>query len=230
MILLFLFHMITNAAAENSVLFIGDSHSYGQFGIVIDETLRAYTDKVTSIASCGSSPSTWVSEKSGFQATNCGYWKKKNSTQEVRTKTHELNSLDKELDLIAPRLTVIALGTNILASPQDIDRELKSVALIMQKLKEHKSACIWIGPPNLNKDPFKHNLDLGVKKISELLQQSDCHFIDSRALTAALTNDSGGIHYGPQASREWGEKTAQQLHLLITKKNLLLLTPKSPRT
>lgn len=197
--------------AKGRVLIIGDSHSYGPFGEVLDAHYRKQGMSVSSYASCGSSPSTWVKTSSNFKSTNCGFWSKDSAGREVRVQSHKLPSMTEAINKVNPQLTVVSLGTNILASPANITQELKFVDQMISKIKEKGSECVWIGPPDLSKNPFKANLAVGVGKIKKVVEDEGCKFIDSRSYTKYPAGKSDGIHYGPKDSRQWGVSIAAKL-------------------
>ncbi|UYL07535.1 SGNH/GDSL hydrolase family protein [Bdellovibrio sp. SKB1291214] len=207
-----LFFISSSGFAINTV-FVGDSHAYGQFGNEIDSYLRKVSKNVTTIASCGSSPSTWMAEDTS-KATNCGYWRKDVKNKELRVKDHMGDSFAKEVKALHPDLTVIALGTNMLGSPSTVQNEKQYIKAMLDTVKKNNSECIWIGPPAASKDPYKLNLAQGVKEIKELAEKSDCAFIDSTTLTQNPSGQSDGIHFSDQDSKKWGAKVVAKMRKL----------------
>lgn len=197
-----------------NTLFVGDSHSYGQFGGEIDTYLRSVSKNVVSVASCGSSPSTWMVKEERLSATNCGYWRKDIKGKEIRVKEHKAASFLKESKDLNPDLTVIALGTNILGSAAGIKSELKFVEKMVSTVKANNSQCIWIGPPNLGKDPWKSNVVLGMEQIKAVTEKAGCAFVDSSKLTKYPSSGGDGIHYGPKDSKQWGVKVVEEIKKL----------------
>lgn len=197
-----------------NALFIGDSNSYGKFGGEVDTYLRMVSQNVTSMASCGSSPSTWMAQDSKFKSTNCGYWRKDLKGQETRVKEHKIDSFPSEMGKLHPDLTVIALGTNVLASTGNIESELKSIRSMLDVVKKSHSECIWVGPPALGKNPFKANLAQGVVKIKDAVEKAGCAYIDSSKLTTYAQGKGDGIHYGPKDSAKWGRDVVGQMQKL----------------
>lgn len=193
------------------VLLLGDSHAYGKYGQVLDNHFRSDGAAVTSLSSCGSSPSTWMKSSSDFKVTNCGFWKKTPDGKETRVQSHRLSSFADELNKSRPTLTVITLGTNILASPQNIASEKTHIESMMKLIKEQGSNCVWVGPPDLSKNPFKKNLPNGVRELEALAKKNNCHFIDSTQLTTYPTGRGDGIHYSPQDSTRWGNSVVSTL-------------------
>lgn len=202
------------AESPGRVLLLGDSHAYGRYGTILDSHFRQGNTQVTSLSSCGSSPSTWTTTSENFKSTNCGFWKKNAKGQETRVTSHRLPSFKDELTAAQPDLTVITLGTNFLASTGNINREKTHVETMMKQIKAAGSACIWVGPPDLKKNPFKSNLQAGVKQLKSWAAENDCHFIDSTKLTQYPGGKSDGIHYGPKDSAAWGESVIKEIQKL----------------
>lgn len=214
LILGLLFFNTAQAAPENSldrVLLLGDSHAYGKYGEVLDAHFRTSAKQVTSYSSCGSSPSTWTTTTANFKSTNCGFWKKSAADRETRVKSHKLPSFNSELRNLRPQLTVITLGTNILASPGNISSEKKHIESMMKAIRAQGSECVWVGPPDLAKAPFSKNLQSGVETIKALAEKNQCHFIDSTKLTQYPSGKSDGIHYGPNDSAKWGQAVVEKI-------------------
>lgn len=197
------------------VLFIGDSHSYGAFGKSMDSYLRTISSDVTSISSCGSSPSNWMRTQAEYQKTVCGYWRKDGAGKEIRVKDHNINPFPEELKNIKPDLTVIALGTNILASPANIQREKAAAEKMLIQVAQSGSQCVWVGPPDADKQPFKKNLSAGVAELRTLAEKYHCLFIDSSQMTHYKEGTSDGIHYGNSEARAWGESVTAELKLRL---------------
>lgn len=201
---------VTWANSFEKVLFVGDSHSYGNFGTEVDKYLRSISDKVTTYASCGSSPSTWLKKDGKYKTTNCGHLIKDSNGRELRAKSHATEYFPGEVQKIHPDLTVIAMGTNILASPGNIKSEIASMKKMLDEVNNANSKCIWIGPPSITKRPFADNLASGIKEMKAVAEKNNCVFIDSKPLTAYPAKGDG-IHYSGQAASKWGQDVAKQI-------------------
>jgi hypothetical protein len=174
---------------------------------------------VTSIGSCGSSPSNWTQTGSKFQQTNCGFWKKNSEGKITSAQKQITPSFAEALSDAQPDITIIALGTNILSSPSNIKKELKFVEAMLKKTIENRSRCIWIGPPDLVKDPFRSNLPSGVQQMKVLIEKSNCKFIDSTHYTRypSTSKRADGIHYPKNQAIDWAAKIQPSLESLINK-------------
>lgn len=209
------------ANGAKNILIVGDSHSYGPYGTVLDDHFRKQGHKVASYASCGSSPSTWVRSSSNFQQTNCGFWSKSPSGKEIRVKSHKLPSFQEAITQSQPNLTIISLGTNALSSSQNIKNEVSHAERMMETLQKANSQCVWIGPPDLDKKPFSANLEQGVRAFKAAAEKYKCKYIDSTRYTSYPKGKSDGIHYSPKDSKAWGEAVAKELA------SVQILSPKS---
>lgn len=192
-----------------TVLYVGDSHSYGKLGTTIEANLSKVAARVVIQASCGSTPNTWLG-KTGYEKTVCGYWKK-DGAEEIRSKEHKTPGFKAELLKYAPEITIIQLGTNIAANANPLKSET-SVTEMMTLIKEVKSKCFWIGPPDAeSKIVSKEKLKKTNEMLRNLASKNDCIYIDSLQLTTFPQNNKEGIHYPPKLSQEWGEKIWSKL-------------------
>ncbi len=206
--------IITNLAFSNAetVLYIGDSHSYGKFGTVIDTELRLKYESVAIYSSCGSSARNWLNE-SGLEKTVCGFWMKDNET-EKRVANYKTPSLSELLLKYNPDVTIVQLGTNMAAS-KNPENHKASVEKIMELIKNSGSKCVWIGPPDANSAVVP---DERLKIVSDYLisisAKWDCSYIDSLKLTSFPVESKEGIHYPPKHAEAWGIKVVEELNYL----------------
>lgn len=185
-----------------NIMYIGDSHSYGEFGKQIYKSLSAVSPEMSIQASCGATAKTWLGEK-GHAKTNCGYWIK-DANEEFRSKEHILPVFGDDLLKYYPDVVIVQLGTNI-AVGKNPQNALGSIELIMSKIQDSGAKCIWIGPPDAkHKLLTKSKLNAVNQMIEGLSRKYSCSFIDSLKLTKFPENNSEGIHYPPSLSRAWG--------------------------
>lgn len=199
-----------------TILYVGDSHSYGKLGTVVDKNLSTISDHVIMESSCGSTPSTWLG-KTGYEKTVCGFWKKEGK-EEIRSKEHKTPKLADELAKYRPEVTVVQLGTNIAAGakPKNFSASIEAV---MTAIKKENSVCIWIGPPDANsKIVTKAKLKETNQLLIDMAKNNNCHYIDSLRITKFPSENKEGIHYPPSLSAQWGEEISAQILKLITEK------------
>ncbi len=189
-----------------TILYVGDSHSYGKLGSVIEKNLSTISNNIIMESSCGSTASTWLG-KSVFYKTICGFWKKDN-TEEIRTKNHRIPKFAEEIEKYQPQVIIVQLGTNMAASERPT-LSSASIEEMMKKIKEANALCIWIGPPDANsKIVTKEKLAIVNTLINDLATKNGCHYIDSLKLTKFPKNNPEGIHYPPTLASKWGEKAS----------------------
>ncbi len=203
-------------AGAAPVLFIGDSIAYGRFGKTIDASLRATGAVVTTEASCGTTPSSWLDGK-GRVTTPCGFWKKAQASEE-RVTVHLTPKIGEELQTLHPGLTVIQLGTNIAAGRNPLLQQ-PDVARMMQEVRAAGSQCIWIGPPDASSPVVtREKLRLTNEMIRTEAARQGCFFIDSLSFTHFPDGLGGdGIHPSPELSAEWGSREAAEVRAVQRK-------------
>jgi hypothetical protein len=200
------------AAANPTILYVGDSHSYGKLGTTIDKNLSSVSERIILEASCGATPSTWLGNNK-FEKTVCGFWKK-DGKDEVRSVEHQTPKFADELAKYRPDVTIVQLGTNIAVNAPK--NATKSIVAMMTAISTEGSKCIWIGPPDANsKVVTRERLKETNLLLSELAKKNNCDYIDSLKLTSFPVKNKEGIHYPPSLSAEWGEKVSVELLKLI---------------
>ncbi|MDZ4084409.1 MAG: SGNH/GDSL hydrolase family protein [Bdellovibrionales bacterium] len=208
----------TSHAAD--ILYIGDSHSTGCFGRELDATLRTIkktdaADKLAAVitqASCGTASSHWLKAKG--HVTRCGalVCDEAGTCDSRSGKTDSIGSL---LDKAKPKVTVVALGTNMIKGKRD-QTESETRSLIM-KIKEAGSQCIWIGPPQaaLFFSPLTKFNEF-VEKLEAIVESEGCRFVSSTDKTSRENlNDSMGLHYGCKDAQNWAIKVAPVVKPLV---------------
>lgn len=199
-----------------TILYVGDSHSYGKLGTTIEKNLSTISNHVIMESSCGSTPSTWLG-KSGYAQTVCGFWKK-DGADETRSVKHNTPKFSEEINSYRPDVVVIQLGTNIAAGEKPANYKA-SIEEMMNLVSTANSKCIWIGPPDANsKIVTKEKLKVTNDLLIELSKAHNCSYIDSMKITSFPKDSKEGIHYPPSLSAKWGEDVSKQL-LEILKNN-----------
>lgn len=192
-----------------TILYIGDSHSYGKLGTTVEKNLSTISNHVIMESSCGSSAYTWLG-KTGYEKTVCGFWKK-DGADETRSVEHQTPKYADEVTKYQPKVNIIQLGTNMAAATKPLNSR-DSIDQLMKAAKANNATCIWIGPPDANsKVVTKEKLKVVNDLLKELTTQNGCHYIDSLELTVFPKDNKEGIHYPPKASAEWGEKVSQKI-------------------
>jgi hypothetical protein len=170
------------------ILFIGDSHSVGSFGVQQDALLRGVKGfRVATYAICGTSPQSWFDGA----RTPCGYFLRDTEGREQRGLEMDTPLINNLLKVHQPRYTVIELGANMYGWPIEWVEKV-SMAMAMAVVNSG-SKCIWIGPPQARLQPEP---ELG--RIFDALQRSVvpyCMLFDSRNYTSYPSSGGDGIHF-----------------------------------
>lgn len=213
----FLFAPASQAA---DILYIGDSHSTGCFGRELDATLRTIkksdaADKPAAVvtqASCGTASSHWL--KASGHVTRCGalVCDEAGTCDSRNGKTDSIGTL---LEKEKPKVTVVALGTNMVKGKRD--QTVAETRSLILKIKESGSQCIWIGPPQaaLFFSPLTKFNEF-VEKLEAVVESEGCRFVSSSDKTSRENlNDSMGLHYSCKDAQNWGKKIAPVLKPLV---------------
>lgn len=170
------------------ILFIGDSHSVGSFGIQEDALLRRVKGfRVATYAICGSSPQSWFSG----EQTNCGYFIKDTDGKEQRDWTRKTPLLANLLAVHQPSYTIVELGANMYGRPLEwVEKTSHEMAMA---IVNSGSKCIWIGPPQARIQPEPE-----LERVFDALRAGVvpyCLLFDSRNYTSYPATGGDGIHF-----------------------------------
>ncbi len=170
------------------ILYIGDSHSVGSFGIQQDALLRRLKGfQVATYAICGSDPQSWLTGG----ATGCGYYFRDALGREQRGWESSTPRLADLIKTHQPQYTVVQLGANMYGMP--IEAMEKSAHEMAMAIVNSGSKCIWIGPPHARIQP-----EPGLGAVFNALHASVepyCMLFDSRKFTAYPDSGGDGIHF-----------------------------------
>ena len=188
--------------APRTILFVGDSHSVGSFGIAEDALLRRMGKfNVATYAVCGSSPDSWLS---GFK-TNCGYFFRDAQGHEQRGWEAETPRMTELLKTHQPAYTVVELGANMYGhTPEWIGQTSHEMAMA---IVNSGSKCIWVGPPQarIQSEEKLGQVFAGLRKSVGQY----CLLFDSRKFTRYPDSGGDGIHFdtlgenGQRAAEKW---------------------------
>jgi hypothetical protein len=196
-----------------TILYVGDSHSYGKLGTIVEKRLSHISDHVIMESSCGSTANTWLG-KSGFEKTVCGFWKKDGS-EDIRSVNHQVPKFSEELEKYQPQVVIVQLGTNMAAGSKP-SNSIASIQEMMKQIKAANAICIWIGPPDANsKIVTTKKLKIVNDLLIKLSEENDCHYIDSLKLTKFPKSSSEGIHYPPELAAKWGEQISTEILTIL---------------
>jgi hypothetical protein len=204
------------------ILYFGDSESLGHFGDDLYRALSIERDpktgrplRVWTYWTCGSDAISW--NRGGV--TYCGIRTCNGDGQCARDHgpgdrpaTVHYHSARTYLAGVAPRVTIVSLGTNILTSRDFENRGfyalyLSAVSQLVGEIRDAGSQCIWIGPPQASeKTKPIAEYEKFVGDLGRTVTEGGCAFIDSNPLSDrayVLKGDREGIHYKSDGERAW---------------------------
>lgn len=182
------FLQIAAQASAESILYIGDSHTAGNFGSHLEALLKAAGASVTRTGIVGSRAPAWSAPKG-------------------------LSQLQKTESYSA---VIIALGTNDLASfCRNPSAAVKDAIDLLTKVKPEQK-CIWVGPPLLSASHLLKECggEPGMQKFREAykagIQGRGCQYVDS-SKSLIYPNSTDGVHFSGKAAERWAQYIYTQI-------------------
>ncbi len=135
--------MITTTLLLSSILFVGDSHSVGPFGVRLDELLRTTGIPVTTSAFCGSIVNDWYRADG---TTQCGFLERNPAGDVRRGTAGPVTKFRTLLEAARPSHVLVALATNYSGFRDDawIVRDMRRMA---REIVDPGAACYWMRMP-----------------------------------------------------------------------------------
>lgn len=207
------------------ILFIGDSEGLGYFGAQLYRAMASERDpktgkmlKVWSFWTCGSDAQSWLvgaTSYCGIRTCNSAGDCARDHGPDDRPGHVRYAALRYYLGKVEPRVTVLALGVNMLslhdrAFRRSYDGYLAGAAALAGQVRTAGSRCVWIGPPQVAlrtrtaEDFTRFSNDLG-----RVVRRAGCDYVDSNPLSDrryVAPRDSEGIHYQPTGEKAWQAK------------------------
>lgn len=202
--------------ANTRVLHIGDSHTAGIYGKVMDKLFRETGAKVETFGSAGSSPSWWFTGKE----TKSGFYSKdenNNVDSNPNWKTPHKTPIFKDLvSNFKPNVIVISLGANLIKGDNEtIEKEVKRLC---EAAKESGAKIIWVGPPDGRESVKPTSEQKRLYEQIEKVVKEYGSFIDSRPYTEYPIKGGDGVHYGGEfgsiIANEWANKVFNDIQNL----------------
>lgn len=195
---------------EHRILFIGDSHSAAIFGKTLTNLLEKRTPaRVTTVASCGSSPSWWLDGK----PTRCGFWQHNANGSEEKSSIKSTPQITGLINSVKPDTIIVALGTNLIPENKTVRQTYAEE--LMKIVTKNSQQCFWIGPPDARKFTYEQ-IDSVYQLLNSLSHKYHCHLVDSRNYIHYPSTGGDGIHYrgtsGQTMLKRWAEQVWQNIH------------------
>jgi len=200
------------------MLIIGDSHiaAMGFFNNFLHDRLVSQGATVDTFGVCGSFPDDWIIPTQIM----CGRGERHNSNPPQLSNDPKLYgwALPALISRYKPNLVVIELGDTLAGyeTKPELPREFidQQVNELLQPIKSHNLACIWIGPPWGAEGRFYKKTYARVKALSDYLSQivAPCRYIDSlRFSRPGEWPTIDGVHLTPESTRLWDADLIQSI-------------------
>jgi hypothetical protein len=227
---------VQNADAAK-ILYFGDSHSVGPFGVRMDYLLRKLpAAEVVTYSRCGSIIEWWYSGHS----TTCGFRdvdaKGKITPQLPRPTTANPKpplpviavtpKIVPIIDEYKPDLLVVEMGGNYQHANHPIEDAKRDIGVFIAEIQRLKINCVWMGPPSRRDNTGLSELEAAIRATVE----PTCTFIDSSTLTVFPTHAANGgplhggkdgIHYsfleGIPVAQKWAETAFETVKIHYSK-------------
>lgn len=208
------------AHAAPRVLYLGDSLSYGAFGMTLDKSLRAAGCPVYTMVSGGATPYYWLADFANVSA-DAGHWVK---TPEKETRARTSRRVPKVETLMTefkPDVVVVQTGTNLYAVLRDKrknpDERVRAVRYLIERMcrviHDRGARVYWISPPDSHPGKYPRELQERMRGLLKECVVKYGQVYDSHAVTKYKdpypAND--GIHYGKEDSTKWALAVAGDL-------------------
>jgi hypothetical protein len=183
-----------------SLLYIGDSHSVGPFGLALNENLRQLNLSVVSYAYCGSIANDWYKTNG---ATKCGYLEIDSNGVKKSGTTGSVPQFKKLLEKHHPEIVIVELATNYFGYESD-EFVVNDMRKMGKEIIDSGAQCFWVGMPTSRKLQTSHErLDRLTKEaIGDL-----CTHFDSFPVTSYPSVGGDGIHFyfpnGQKVASDW---------------------------
>lgn len=197
----------------SDLVFVGDSLSAQCFGKTMYASLTNKSKlRVSFSALCGTSPINWMPGK--HNVTKCGFRFCENGSCREGGGAATGPSLRSILQRENPKITVVALGTNMLGHTNS----MTTVQQLIQDIKAERpdGKCVWIGPGQVKTKVISvaNYLDF-VANLKKAVTVAGCDFIDSDPYTDRIKM-TDPIHPSCPAQTSWADRLyAQKLGPLL---------------
>jgi hypothetical protein len=208
--------LVALPAQAVTVLHVGDSHSVGPFGRILNQRLR---DRLSQIpgstvglyGSCGSIARWWFT---GTE-TPCGYLfvgKDGVADKGLKAATPLVSDL---LAQYKPDITLVELSGNYVVGYEQATA-VADMKRMVRTVLDSGSRCLWIAQPDTQKYRSEH------ARILAWVQEAigaDCPIVDGAQFTHYPDGMADGVHYGSAwgeaAVTPWVDEVMRQLELML---------------
>ena len=214
-----------NSSAADRVIYIGDSHTVGDFGKRLSENLsKIYgTANVKRYGVIGAAAQHWnKKDNSALRKLKIGYYCDGDGLVNSKAPANNFPTPSQLFQGSAPPMVVVALGTNDVHGGcliKDKEEQMTAAKELLAQIRPN-SKCVWVGPTEQpTTGPIGQRCGPAkIKAYIDTLRDTvgeRCTFIDSRKITyqakPLLPNRSDKLHYGGSLAHHWADSVAQQI-------------------
>lgn len=231
-----------DSTSPDRVVYLGDSHTVGDFGKRLAENLTKIYD-TTSIKRygvIGAAAQHWnKKDNSSIRKLKIGYYCDGDGLVNGKAPPTNFPTASQLFQGSAPPMVVLALGTNDVHARCLVNDKEEQMAAVKELLAQVRpnSKCVWVGPTE-QPDHGPIALRCGQAKIKAFVDNlrdtvsGRCTFIDSRKIKsngkAILPNRSDKLHYSGNLAKHWADSVTEQLAGPQVKNEKALLPLYSP--
>ena len=200
------------------VLYLGDSLSFGAFGVTLDKQLRQSGCNVYTMVTGGATPYYWLSDFAVVSG-DAGHWVKQDGYERRLRRTRAVPKIEPLIKKFRPDAALIQTGTNLYAALRDKKKtpaeRVKTVEYLVDRmcrvLGEANCRVYWITPPDSHTGKYPRELQEQMRGIIKRVGGRYGRVFDSYAVTRYTEPypQEDGIHYGPEEATEWARRVAR---------------------
>ncbi len=200
------------------VLYLGDSLSFGSFGMTLDKQMRQAGCEVYTMVTGGATPFYWLSDFEPV-AAEAGHWVKKKGSDRRLRRVSKVPKVETILKTFPANVAVVQTGTNMYAILRDKKKtpseRVKMVEYLVDRmcrvLETAHCRIYWVTPPDSHVYKYPRELQEQMREIMKRVAGKHGRVFDSYAVTQYTEPypKEDGIHYGPEEATDWARRVAR---------------------
>ena len=212
--------VVTPVQAGMKVLFLGDSLSFGAFGMTMDKQMRQAGYEVYTMVTGGATPRYWLSDFETVSA-DAGHWVKQEGYERRLRRARSVPKVEPLLKKFHADATIVQAGTNLYASLRDKRKSpaerVRTVEYLVDRmcrvLAGAKCRVYWVTPPDSHTGKYPRALQEQMREIIKRVAGRHGRVFDSYAVThySDPYPQEDGIHYGPEEATAWARRVARDV-------------------
>ena len=192
------------------VLFFGDSHVVGEFGIRLDELLRTNPeDFVQTYGVCGSVAQDFYK----VSDTKCGYYFHQNGQPPETPQAHTSPNVGDILKTFRPDTVIIELGTNYAPGIYwNFSAIVSNIKPLVDQIVQSGARCFWVSMPDSR---TYRSREVDILQATQAAVTPGCTLINSLKMISYPDGVGGGVHYNTPETIPLAKSWAEQVYSAI---------------